>query len=32
MFEIDPNTLSGSRIELHWATQLLAAAADARLE
>jgi len=32
MFEIDPKTLSDSRIQLHWATQLLAAAADARLE
>ena len=32
MFEIDPKSLSDTRIQLHWAAQLLSAAADAKIE
>lgn len=32
MFEIDPRSLTDTRIQLHWASQLLSAAADAKLE
>lgn len=32
MFTIDPKSLSDTRIQLHWASQLLAAAADATVE
>lgn len=32
IFHIDPTQLSDSRIQLHWASQLLSAAADAMLE
>ena len=32
MLEIDPNQLTDTRLQLHWAIQLLTAAADATLE
>ena len=32
MFEIDPKSLTDTRIQLHWASQLLSAVADAKLE
>ena len=32
MFSIDPSTLSDTRNQLHWASQLLSAEADAKLE
>ena len=32
MFDIDPKSIADTRIQLHWASQLLSAAADATLE
>ena len=32
MFQLDPKSLTDSRVQLHWAAQLLAAAADSMLE
>lgn len=32
MFEVNPKSFADSRIQLHWASQLLSAAADAKME
>ncbi len=32
MFQLDPTTLTDTRLQLHWAAQLLAAAADAMVQ